>query len=221
MVRVTWAWRVLILAIGVTGLYLSWVSPAGPLGPLVFFTIQSNIAVAAYMAFLVAWPFLASRVLADGRVARARSSLALRGAITLYIVITGLIYAVVLDHLGNPLDFLSQGSTGVGTFLLHYLIPPLVMLDFVLLERRAGLKWRYAALWLLYPLAYLGYALIRGAFFTVGQYPYPFLDVTAHGYPGVIKNAVTYAVLFYLLGLAVVLIGRLSGHRQTAQQMTG
>jgi len=46
-------WRFLVLAVGVTGLSLGWVSNAGPLGPLVFFTDQSNIAVAAYMAFLL------------------------------------------------------------------------------------------------------------------------------------------------------------------------
>lgn len=47
---VAWLWRFLVLAAGVTGLSLGWVSNAGPLGPLVFFTDQSNIAVAAYMA---------------------------------------------------------------------------------------------------------------------------------------------------------------------------
>jgi len=29
------------------------------------------------------------------------------------------------------------------------------------------------------------FVLIRGAYFTVGSYPYPFLDVTKHDYRGV------------------------------------
>jgi hypothetical protein len=213
----TWLWRFLVLVAGVTGLSLGWVSNAGPLGPLVFFTDQSNIAVAAYMAFLVVWPLVASRVPADGRLARARSSLALRGAITLYIIITGLIFAVVLQNLKDPLTFLSQGPSGVGTFLLHYVIPPAVVFDFLVLERRQGLKWVYAATWLLYPLAYLAYAFIRGALFTKGQYPYPFLDVAKDGYLGVTINAVIYGILFYLLGLFLILLGRLSSRSAPSQ----
>jgi hypothetical protein len=117
---VAWLWRFLILAAGVAGLSLAWVSKAGPLGPLVFFTDQSR-----------------------------------------------------QDH-----------------------------------------RWVHAAVWLLYPLAYLAYALIRGAFFTRGQYPYPFLDVTKHGYLGVTINVVIYGALFYLLGLGLVLLGRLSARHK-------
>jgi hypothetical protein len=197
-------WRGLIVAAGVTGLVLGWGPPSDMLAPLVFFTDQSNILVAAYFTFVLLYP-------AGLRLAAIRESAALRGAITLYIVITGLVFHFVLATDKDPLHLLISPvnrTENIGTFLLHYTVPVMAVIDFLVVERRGRYQWRYAAIWLCYPLAYLGYALIRGAFFTVGSYPYPFLDVTEHGYGGVLVNVVEYAVFFYLLGLAVTGLGR-------------
>lgn len=43
-------------------------------------------------------------------------------------------------------------------------------------------KVRWVLIWLLYPLAYLAYSLIRGA--QVGGYPYPFFDPRLPGGDG-------------------------------------
>ena len=193
----TQVWRVLIVAAGVTGLVLGWGPPGDMLAPLVFFTDQSNILVAAYFAVAVLWP-------------RWHAAW-LRGAVMLYIAITGLVYHFVLATDKDPVSLLTSPANqaaDTGTFLLHYAVPLMVLIDFLLAERRGTYPWRYAAYWLCYPLGYLAFALIRGAYFTVGSYPYPFLDVTKHGYRGVTLNVVEYAVLFYLLGVAVVALAR-------------
>lgn len=205
----TQAWRVLIVAAGVAGLALGWGPPGDMLAPLVFFTDQSNIVVAAY--FTVA-------VLVPGYHAAW-----LRGAVMLYILITGLVYHFVLATDKNPLSLLTSPvgqPANTGTFLLHYAVPLMVLLDFLVAERRGAYPWRYAAYWLCYPLGYLAFALIRGAYFTVGSYPYPFLDVTKHGYRGVTLNVVEYAILFYLLGIAVVGLARLVRRQETAVAAT-
>jgi hypothetical protein len=49
-----------------------------------------------------------------------------------------------------------------------------------------------------FPLAWLVFTLVRGEF--VGFYPYPFLNVTDHGYPTVLVYSLLVAALF--LGLA-------------------
>jgi hypothetical protein len=199
---VTQAWRVLIVAAGVTGLTLGWGPPSDMLAPLVFFTDQSNMLVAAYFTVAVLVP-------------RYHSAW-LRGAVMVYIIITGLVYHFVLATDKNPLSLLTtpvDQPASTGTFLLHYVVPLMVLIDFLLAERRGVYRWRFAASWLCYPLAYLAYALIRGAYFTVGSYPYPFLNVTKHGYRGVALNVVEYAIFFYLLGLVVVALARLVRRR--------
>lgn len=206
-------WRVMIVAAGVTGLVLGWGPPSDMLAPLVFFTDQSNILVAAYFTFAVLWPAAVALRLgvaggaAGDRLGAAREAEWLRGAVTLYIVITGLVYHFVLATDTDPLSLLAgsmRQPASTGTFLLHYAVPLMVLADFLLAERRGVYRWRYAAFWLCYPLGYLAFALIRGAYFTVGSYPYPFLDVTKHGYRGVGLNVVEYSVAFFLLGLVVV-----------------
>lgn len=218
------AWRVLLVAAGVTGLILAWGPPSDMLAPLVFFTDQSNIAVAAYFTFALSWPLAAVLPGIAGRPAgrllrAAREAGWLRGAVTLYIIITGLVYHFVLATNQDPLSLLASTvpqPASTGTFLLHYIVPSMALIDFLLAERRGGYRWRYAAYWLCYPLAYLAFALIRGAFFTVGSYPYPFIDVTEHGYGTVMLNVVEYAVAFYLLGAGVIALARLVRRRQAA-----
>lgn len=222
---VTQGWRVLLVAAGVTGLILAWQPPSDMLAPLVYFTDQSNIAVAAYFTLALLWPaVVALRPGIAGRPAgrllgAAREAGWLRGAITLYIIITGLVYHFVLATDKDPISLLVSTvnqPADTGTFLLHYTVPLMVLIDFLFAERRGGYRWRYAAYWLSYPLAYLAFALIRGAFFTVGSYPYPFIDVTRHGYGTVMLNVVEYAIVFYLLGSGVVALARLARHRQAA-----
>jgi hypothetical protein len=222
----TQVWRALLVAAGVTGLVLGWGPRNDMLAPLVFFTDQSNIAVAAYFTFALLWAAAAAlrpgiaRGPAGRRPGPAREAGWLRGAVTLYIIITGLVYHVVLATDKNPLSLLTgrvDQPAGIATFLLHYTVPVMALTDFLLACRGGAYRWRYAAYWLCYPLAYLAFVLIRGAFFTVGSYPYPFVDVTAHGYAEVARNAVEYTVLFYLLGTGVIALARLvRRHRATA-----
>jgi hypothetical protein len=211
-------WRVLIVAAGVTGLILGWGPASDPTAPLVFFTIQSNIMIAGYLTFVL---FCPANV--GGRLAAARRSTVARGAVTLYIAITGLVYHFVLAGGANPLHLLTgpgNHAQNLGTFLLHYTVPPLAVADFLIVDRSGTYRWKHALIWLCYPFGYLAYALIRGAFFTVGSYPYPFINVTEHGYAVVVLNVVIYSALFYLLGILLVGVGRLVRSRARAAEVT-
>jgi hypothetical protein len=61
-------------------------------------------------------------------------------------------------------------------------------------------------LWLLYPIIYLAYWLIRGP--RVGYYPYFFIDVNALGYSGVALWSGALIVVFLLLGSLMLLVDR-------------
>lgn len=52
---------------------------------------------------------------------------------------------------------------------------------------KGHLRFRHIGAWVIYPLVYFAYALLRGDL--LGQYQYPFIDVSTLGYPQVFVNA--------------------------------
>ncbi len=79
-------------------------------------------------------------------------------ALTTFILIVGVVYQVVLRQTWSPV-----GLQRLVDELLHTVIPPLVLLYWVLFAGRREASWRACGPWLLYPLAYLALVLIRGA----------------------------------------------------------
>lgn len=190
------ACRAVGAVVALTGVvWLFAVEGDGP-GQFVFFTTQSNLLVG--LCFV--WGALALW-LPSGPPA------VVRGAVTLYILVTFLVFHLVL---ANPASGFGDGSVQFGTFqntLLHTVTPLLALLDWLLISTERA-RWRWpATAWLIYPLGYLAFVLIRGAI--VHRYPYPFLDVTSLGYLGLTISAVALLVFFWLLGLLVVVLGRI------------
>ncbi|GAA4099543.1 Pr6Pr family membrane protein [Nonomuraea soli] len=189
--------RLAIVAAAVTGVVIDWVE-AGFLASMAYFTIQSNVLVAAYYLY---------------RLSGRRTSARLKGAVTLVITVTGLIYNTVLTHFGNPFAALAEGTPkDVANFLLHVVVPVLALADWLLFDRDLRPRWSDALLWLLYPLAYGIFAVTRGLLLdpaTPKRYPYPFLDLDVLGWGGLITNMITYGIGFYLLGLALIALRRL------------
>lgn len=188
-------WRLAIAGLAFFSLRNSF-TPGG-FSDYAYFTSQSNLIVAVVFA----WAGLATILRGDLPPAW------LKGATTLFIAITALVSLLVLDpeSPGNATELL--GFTNVG--IKHELIPILVAIDFLLVDRHRRLKWVYAAWWLLYPLAYLVFATIRGGFWPHVGYPYGFVDVHEIGYLGLLQNIVIYGIAFWVLGLAIVGIDRL------------
>jgi hypothetical protein len=74
---------------------------------------------------------------------------------------------------------------------------------------KGTLRPRHMALWLLYPLLYFAYALLRGH--VLAAYPYPFIDVDKLGYPQVLLNAGGLLVGFVTIALVVMGLDRWRG----------
>lgn len=156
-----------------------------------FFTIQSNL-------FAIAMLCLAAVVRPPERTVLFD---VVRGAVTLYIAITGVVFALLLSGLQESLD------THIAwvDFIVHKLVPIVLVADWLLDPPRHRLALRFGALWLAYPLAYLTYTLVRGA--SVNWYPYPFLDVSRHGYGGVLVSCAALLVGMVAAAAAFVSVG--------------
>lgn len=116
------------------------------------------------------------------------------------MLIVGVVYHLVLDALWQP-----QGWAWVANHVLHTLQPLLAGVAWMVFLRKK-LDWKFAFVWLLYPLFYVFYTLVRGRF--ADWYPYPFVDVNALGMRQVLLNSMGLAVVFYLVYLATIALGR-------------
>lgn len=128
-------------------------------------------------------------------------------AITASIIVVGSVYFLILRHIWEP-----QGLQLVADVLLHYAMPPLFFGYWWWAVPKQVLRPAAIPRWLAYPLGYAIYALVLGAF--RGRYPYPFVDVTALGYPRVLLNSAVILAVFALLCLGLILLGRLDQRRR-------
>lgn len=156
-----------------------------------FFTILTNILVTCACWFRLrggwpgAWP--------SQRIAFA--------GLALCIALVGLVYHLLLSNLWNPVGLHWWADQG-----LHSVVPVLFVAYWVLHAPKAGLVWRDALRWLVYPALYFAYALARGA--VDGWYPYPFLDVGRLGYGPVLVNGLAIAAILFVAGLGLVAASR-------------
>ena len=158
-----------------------------------FFTLLTNILVALCSTILLLIPL--SRW---GKFFSNRKTLT---AITVYIVIVGFVYNLILRFLWKP-----EGLQQVVDELLHTLIPILFLLYWIASVPKSELKWKDVLVWLLYPLIYVLYILLRGAM--SGFYPYPFINVIDLGYNNVAINICLIASAFLFLSLLLVAIAK-------------
>ena len=168
-----------------------------PLGGLVvylgYFTVLTNLLVAVSLSLALWRPGSAA-----GRWFRRPEAAT---AVAVNIALVGLTYHLLLRHVWDP-----QGLQKLADITLHYAVPLLGVLHWWMAVPPARMAWHAPLAWAAWPLAYLGYALLRG--FWLGSYPYPFIDVTTLGYPRTGLNAAGLLVVFLLVGLAFVAVAR-------------
>ncbi len=158
-----------------------------------YFTILTNLMVAICCSSAVFFP--------NNIIGRFFAKPAVITAVTLYILIVGLVYNTVLRYLWQPV-----GITRLVDEMLHSIIPILVLIYWWHSLDKAVLQWRSVFSWLLYPLFYLLYTLWHGSF--SGFYPYPFVDVSVLGVNQVLTNSLIVALVFVFIGLLLILINR-------------
>lgn len=179
-----------------------WVEQASLLGGLVkflsFFTIVTNTLVAVALACAVS-----RRQSAAHRFFR---SPAVCAGIATSIVLVSLAYNLLLRHLWSP-----QGWQWLADELLHDVMPLLFLGYWLIYVPKGTLGLRHLLAWMLYPILYFGWVLLRGHLF--GDYLYPFLDIGTLGVRAALLNALGVLAGFVGIGLVIVLIDRLRSAR--------
>jgi hypothetical protein len=123
-------------------------------------------------------------------------------AVTAYMGVVCLVYWILLSA-KNPL----MGWALLVDSTLHYVIPIGALTAWIIAFPKQSLTWADPFKWLVYPISYAVYSMVRGAF--EGWYPYFFLNVTDLGYGRVALNTVGLAALFLVAGLVLVVGARL------------
>lgn len=154
-----------------------------------YFTIVTN--------FLIALAFTLPAFAAGSKAGRWWTAASPRGATTVFAVVVMVIYHLLLRSLWHP-----QGLQLANDYMLHYVMPVAMLVDWLAFTPRGGLRWRDAMLWLGVPAAYGLWTLVHGA--VSGFYPYPFMDVAKLGYSAVLLNMVGLVLGFYLPGVGLV-----------------
>jgi hypothetical protein len=155
---------------------------------LSYFTILTNLIVTAHYTF----------IFFDIRSAGIFTRPASTAAIATYIAIVGIVYNTILRSLWAP-----QGWQRVADEILHLVTPALFILYWLLFADKKGLQWKIIFSWMIYPVVYLVYTLLRGPL--VHWYPYPFIDVDKIGYSSAFVNCLYVCVAFF--GVAAFFIG--------------
>ena len=159
-----------------------------------FFTILTNVLAAATLLIPLVAPHSAT--------GRFLTRPAVRTAVTGYIIMVGVIYYLLLRDLSQR-----QGWPMFFEYMLHYVTPPLFVIDWLAFVDKRALDWRIGVSALGFPLAYLVWTVIHGA--ATGWYPYPFIDAADLGYPRALLNTAGLVLVFVALEVALVGIGRL------------
>ncbi len=155
-----------------------------------FFTIQSNILVGVGCA-----------ILAAGRASSATWFRTLRLLGTIAITLTFVVFYAVLRD-----DQDLSGKAAVADFLLHTVSPVMCVIGWVWFGPRRLIDRLAIGLTIVYLLAWGAFTLIRGEI--VGFYPYPFIDVSEHGYGPVALNLVVVGAIFVAFGFGAEWLDR-------------
>ncbi|APE35957.1 hypothetical protein BOX37_20715 [Nocardia mangyaensis] len=158
---------------------------------LSYFTIESNILGVAVL-------------LVGGLFApQSRGWQLVRGAVTLYMLITMVVYAVLLANIDVMLNDKWVND------VMHRYLPLVLVLDWALVAMAQRLRPSPALIgqWLIFPLLYGVYSLIRGPI--VDWYPYPFIDPRQQGYLSMGIGLVVLTLVFAVLAVAMASLGDL------------
>jgi hypothetical protein len=184
------AYRVLLIATILGGLYLSIFMPLRPgegLPAIFYFTIQSNILVVLALFYFIFNP------------EPGRFRAILRSCVLLYIMATGLIFHLILvpalpEYFAEGLAFRHH--------ITHTIAPLGFFLDWLFFDRSGQLRYSDVKYWPIYPSFYWLFSVIQGSF--SGMYPYFFFDAQTIGLAATILWLVGLIAIFSLIGLVLV-----------------
>jgi hypothetical protein len=160
---------------------------------LSFFTIQTNILIAASM--------LLPALIPGSGVSHLLCRPSVRTAIVGYSALVGIIYFVLLRNIGHD-DGLERRADQI----LHYVTPLMFLIDWLAFVPRGRAPFRAVPAYLVYPVLYCGWMFLYGA--VTGWYPYPFADAVRLGSGQLVANLVGVTALAIAIPYSLLLLDR-------------
>lgn len=158
-----------------------------------YFTILTNLAVA------IRFSVLAVNYHTNREVFFERP--AVQTALTVYIMVVGIVYNLVLRFLWAP-----QGMQKLVDEILHTIVPIASLLYWWIFVPKERLRYKDCIQYLWFPLAYIVLIIAEGAL--TGFYPYPFIDVTKLGYPRALLNGLGLMMIFIGISLFLTAVSQ-------------
>jgi hypothetical protein len=165
--------------------------PAHLINYFSYFTVEANLLVALMLTITCVRP----------QAEQFLTTPSVRSALVVYMIIVGVVYAVLLRNLWHP-----QGLQLLADRVLHDAIPFLYPLYWLAYLPKGSLRWSDPAWWLVFPVVYFLYSMLRGAAF--GTYLYPFFDVAQLGFARVTMNGIGLLAGFFGLGVILTAVDR-------------
>ncbi|WP_126030582.1 Pr6Pr family membrane protein [Bifidobacterium callimiconis] len=170
---------------------------------LVYFTFQTTLLLGVVMLWTGAATLLKG----------IQPPAWLKGCLTLYSVIAGLVALFVLPAADPAITPRVFGLLTVTW--AHRVVPVGALLDWLLFDPHRRFKWPYALWWMAYLPVYVAGVLIRAAIWPHSgpladgtPYPYDFLNLPVLGWTRLGINIVEYGGVFLALGLILIIIDR-------------
>jgi hypothetical protein len=190
------AYKLLLVLAGFFGLLLIFGVFDGKfkISILNYFTILSNLLCVVYFILDLGYIYKNRR---DGT--KTVWCPALKGIAMMAVTVTWLVAHFVLG-----LRFTMSDSSGISLLFVHYLIPIMVIIDWLLFDPKGLIKAYSPLVWPLGPLLYFAYAMVAARIGNgIGdqsRYPYPFLDVDKLGWGTVLLTVLIMVAAFVVLG---------------------
>lgn len=185
---------------------------------LIFYTIQSNLLIFFGYLYLVVRSL--TRSLSTKKAVAFDFSPNIMGALTLIIVITGLIYNFILvPSIPSTSEY---AVNSLSDFLVHTSTPVMAFIDWLLFADTKELKKIKPLTWTILPLLYWLFTIVRAQ---IGgpiagfdsYYPYFFIDAVDLGWPRVFLNVLILLLFFVAFGYLMKLIARGTNYLKPAR----
>ena len=166
-----------------------------------YFTNQTNLMIDIWLTIAIIYANKENKPKILGSISH--------GAITLYITVTFLIFAIVLAP-----GYVPQGLAIYTNSVNHYILPIAFIGEWVITESKNKYEWLYDVYWISYPILYVIYSLIRGA--VTDFYPYSFIDLTVISVIDLTVTIIVFVIFFLLLGAIYIFVNRTLNKRKNA-----
>lgn len=185
--------RTLLLFLIIIGIIMNFIAKDYNINMLLsYYTIQSNIIVAIIVSLEIINESKKISFFANEETLQN-----IKGATTIIIFITGLIFTVLL----TPYVKDWKGLRLYSSYILHYLSPIMCIIDYLFFDKlNKKQNFKKIILWFIYPTIYYILGIIR-IIYIDGFIPYPFMNIEKLGIGKSILTFFILLIIFYCFAI--------------------